>query len=132
MKSGRWLAFIGLVSLWLAACSVQEESVDSETVMKTTPQMYLLDHPDGDIFAFENVVYENAEDIEWMRKLELEIGEKVLEITGTYHEGEDFGTGIATNLPVGTEIFELQENNSPVLIAVVGDQKIPYIGLKEG
>jgi len=61
--------------------------------------------------------------------LDYTIGEQILEIKKQKEKGFGFRDGNANKLPFGTVIYE---TNTPVLIAVVDGEEIPYLAMLEG
>lgn len=83
------------------------------------------------MFQLGGVVYQNAEDVDWVLEEELTIGDKAGSITRSYQEGEEFADGMATLLPVGTELYRPVERGD-ILIAVIDGNEIRYLKLVEG
>jgi len=78
-----------------------------------------------------DVVYVNAEGINWVKQSDITLGKEVLVITNQSNKGEDFVDGTATTLPLGTKIYEPIEKGD-ILIAIVDDTEIRYLGWREG
>jgi hypothetical protein len=98
-----------------------------------TGEEILKENNNADIFIFNNVVYVNASEIQWVQNLNLTIGEKVGSITNVYKSRSKFTNGTATKLLVDTEIFKaLGDRSNEVLLAKVDDRIIIYLALVEG
>ncbi|UOQ86889.1 hypothetical protein [Gracilibacillus salinarum] len=91
----------------------------------------LIDNPEADIFLLNGIVYSNAGDLDWVMEKDWTAGEEVAEITRQTAESNEFTSGTATILPVGTSIYQTEEP-SGLYIAIVNNEEIPYIGLREG
>lgn len=96
-------------------------------------QEILSSNKDADIFLID-VVYINAEenDVSWVNDLDLSLGNQYYEITKQATKPEEFESGTATKLPVGTKIYKPNEKHGPILIAVVNGKEIRYLGQLEG
>ncbi|CAM3815304.1 hypothetical protein [Alkalicoccus chagannorensis] len=124
-----------VVVLLLSACDIQtnnEVESEEEPPGNPTAEEILSSSPDADIFKAGGIIYSNAEDIDWVMEEELTLDEEVLEITEQSNHGEDFENGTATELPVGTKIYDHHEGRGPIYTAVVDDKEIRYLGLIEG
>ncbi|MFD1021004.1 hypothetical protein [Thalassobacillus hwangdonensis] len=119
----------------LGACSEESASEQIETIGSPQVQEILEKNPQADIFVYRAIVYSNAEEVDWVQTVELTLGEEVKVIESEYGGTGVFGQYAATKLPVGTKIYKNgsdRSENSSILIAVVNDTLIPYIGLIEG
>ncbi|MYL35152.1 hypothetical protein GLW08_03910 [Pontibacillus yanchengensis] len=121
-----------IIVVALTACSTQNLSSDDIKTANPTAESFLSEKPEADIFVKGNIVYKNAEQIDWIQDTSFTLGEKVMTIKEVSNEGNNFKHGTASKLSVGTEIFELEKKNGHLLIALVNEEKIPYIGLIEG
>ena len=92
------------------------------------PSDYLANE-DADIFMLEGFVYSKAQGIDWVEETEYTLGQQIGVIKKRTDHSLGFGNGSANVLPVGTKIFE---TNSPLAIAVVNGEEIPYIQQVEG
>lgn len=99
-----------------------------------TPEEILLDDKNADIFVEGDVVYINAQDIEWVNEEKLTAGEKIGDIKKQFDENEEFEDFTATKLPVGAQIYEPEEDviGGLVYIVKIDGKEIRYIGLVEG
>lgn len=114
--------------MFLAGCSKNQIEMSSVNDNPTAQEMLSLNH-DADIFISDEYVFSNAENLDWIRKHEYELGEQIGEIQKQTADYRLFKEWTASKLPVGTKIFE---TNAPFYIAVVKGQEIPYIKLVEG
>lgn len=124
-----------LITIALSACnSGQQLKMDEEGQLYIgSPTAYeiLSKNKKEDIFLMNEVVYVNAEKIDWVKKKKLTLGNVVLEIVRQSSDGEDFTEGTATKLPVGTKIYKPIEKGD-IYIAIVEGREIRYLGLREG
>lgn len=88
--------------------------------------------PNADIFLFDDVVYKNAIDIQWVQERELTLGEEVGSITRNSKIIFRFKNNSATKLPKGTKIFRPNEKSGDILLIKIGDEVIRYFGWREG
>ncbi len=132
MKSFLILIFIVIT---LSACNNEQKfKMDEEGELyigSPTANEILSKNKKEDIFLMNEVVYVNAEKIDWVKKRELTLGDVVLEIVRQSNDGEDFTEGTATKLPVGTKIYKPIEKGD-IYIAIVEGREIRYLGLREG
>ncbi|SDN63163.1 hypothetical protein [Alkalicoccus daliensis] len=131
----RKLYVLIVVILLLAACEIQPDNNEGnaeETIGNPTAEEVLSSSPDADIFMAGDIIYSNAEDIDWVMEADLTLGEEVMEITKQSTNIQEFESGTATELPVGTKIFDHNEHRGAIYIAVVEGEEIRYIGLIEG
>jgi hypothetical protein len=142
MKKLCLLLGILFVSLIIVACTnptiENSDGKDSQRSIGSkgstgnpTVEEILQTNKDADIFVLNGIVYKNAEDIDWVNAKNLTLGEKVIEITKQTNDSKDFQNGTATNLPIGTRIYEPVEKGD-IYIAIVEDKEIRYLGLREG
>lgn len=98
-----------------------------------TGEEILYQNKDADIFVFNDLVYVNADNIEWVKALELKTGEKVGAITKSYKKGSKFENGTATKLPINTEIYKATgDRSNEVLLVKLGNRIIRSLALVEG
>lgn len=120
----RLLLITTFVSLIIASCSSIQEAYKGNP----TPKDF-LSHENADIFMYEGIVYSNVEAVEWVLELDYTIGAQIMEVKKQKKKAFGFRDGTANKLPVGTVIYE---TNTPVLIAVVDGEEIPYLAMLEG
>lgn len=124
-----WL--ILFLSMVLVACNNQTTHEKSGEVLgNPTPEQILSEDEDADIFMLNDIVYTNAEHIEWVNEDELTVGEKVGEIKKQTADSDAFEDFTATKLTVGTKIYEPVENCSIYIVKANGNE-IRYLGLIE-
>jgi|SRR5690625_3425350 len=131
----RSLFLILFLSLVLVACGGNDGSeVEERTTHNPTPEEILSDDKDADIFVESNVVYMNAQNIEWVNEEEITAGEEIGEIKKQSDNSEEFEDFTATKLPVDTKIYEPEDDGIGGLIYIVktDDEEIRYLGLVEG
>ena len=132
------LIFAVLISMFLLiACDSITNTLKSGeehtvTIGNPTPEEILENDQHADIFLLDGVVYQNAEKIEWVQKLDLTIGDKLGEIQKNSNESAAFDNYTATKLPVGTVIYKSNENSGLIMIVMVENKIIRYLGLVEG
>jgi len=134
--------FFGILinSLLLISCSSETNEqvngikVNEQTIINgnPTPEEILTIDKDADIFLIGDVVYKNAEEIEWVRELNLTLGEKSGVIKKNTNNISEFENYTATKLPIGTVIYSPVEKKGPIKIVIVDNKEIRYLGLIEG
>lgn len=128
----RKLLLILLLSIVLVACNSQTTSeISGNEIGNPTAEQVLQNDKDADIFVLNDIVYTNAEGIEWVYEDDLTLGEEVGEIKKQTTDGDAFENFTASQLTVGTKIYEPVENSS-IYIVIVDDKEIRYLGLIEG
>jgi len=129
-KKGLFLILFLLLAL--VACSGNGE--EQHSTHNPTPEEILSEDKDADIFVEGDLVYTNAEDIDWVNEEELTTGEEIGEIKQQSDDSEEFEDFTATKLPVGTKIYEPEEDGigGPIYIVKKDDEEIRYLGLVEG
>lgn len=128
----RKLLLILLLSIVLVACNSQTTSeMSGNDTGNPTAEQVLQNDKDADIFVLNDIVYTNAEGIEWVYEDDLTLGEEVGEIKKQTTDGDAFENFTASQLTVGTKIYEPVENSS-IYIVIVDDKEIRYLGLIEG
>jgi len=125
VKIGLILIVVSLVSLGLTGCAVE----NNQAVLGNPTPKDFLKNEDSDIFVLENIVYSNAQDLEWVKDLDYTLGVQVGEITKVSKKATGFSNGTSNKLPVGTIIYR---TNTPAFIAVVNGKEIPYLMMLEG
>ncbi|WP_391115797.1 hypothetical protein [Psychrobacillus sp. L3] len=118
----RVLFFVSLLLLLLSGCS------NGMITGNPTPKE-MLKNRDVDIFILEDIVYANAQEIEWVTESEYTRGEQVGVITKQKESAFNFNNGTANKLPVGTKIYATGKGFK---VAVVSGIEITYIPLLEG
>jgi hypothetical protein len=118
----RLFFFVLLFLLIVSGCSNDWE------IGNPTPKD-MLKNRDADIFLLGDIVYANAQDIEWVTESEYTLGEQVGIITMQKATAINFNNGKANKLPIGTKIYTTGKGFK---VAVVDGMEIPYIPLIEG
>lgn len=116
-----------LVLFLLPACS----QYATYSTHSPTAEEVLIQNPEADIFQYNGIIYINASDTEWVQQTEITIGNVVGTITDAYKKRRKFKNGMATKLPIGTEIFDVN-GSGQLLIIKSGGKEIKYSCLIEG
>ncbi|WP_211748465.1 hypothetical protein [Paenibacillus sp. Marseille-Q4541] len=116
-----------LILVILSGC-IDEKGTKIQSTSNPGPGDFLT-LADADIFLLRGTVYSNAEDIDWVQKMDYTLGKVAGEITKQTSEPELFENETASRLPVGCKIYE---TNQSFYIAVVNDREIPYLPMIEG
>lgn len=121
-----------LLLLALVACSGNNE--EEYSTHNPTPEEILSQDKDADIFVEDDLVYINAKDIDWVNEEELTIGKEIGEIKKQSTNSEEFESFTASKLPVGTKIYETNEDvvGGYIYIVKKDGEEIRYVGLPEG
>ncbi|MEH7388806.1 hypothetical protein [Bacillus sp. JJ1474] len=77
----------------------------------------------------DGYVYSNVKNIDWVKDTEYILGKQVGEIRKQTNKSFGFNDCAVNVLPVGTKIHE---TNSPIVVAVVNGEEIPYLKMIEG
>ncbi|PKR78141.1 hypothetical protein CEY16_09515 [Halalkalibacillus sediminis] len=96
-----------------------------------TPGEILSQNEDADIFMLKGIVYQNAENLQWVIDENPTSSEQVGEIESQTSDAESFKNGTATDLPVGTKIYETNVGKG-IYIAEVDEEEKLYLALIEG
>ena len=113
-----------LITGMSAGCAGMRQPTDD-----VSPVAVYAEDKNADFFVYEDTVYVNAQDIEWIQAMQLTAGEQEGEIKRT-GVTEDFQDWDATVLDEGTVIYE--SDASGVLLADEGDKLVPYLKYVEG
>ncbi|MGV3489159.1 MAG: hypothetical protein ACO1OC_11325 [Tuberibacillus sp.] len=120
--------FITLIILCMMALAGCEEKNVVQTHPPTALEI-LQDHPSADIFQWDGRAYQTG--IAWVDELELTKKEYIGKISKHYVNGKPFSDGMATQLPVGAEIYSSNEREDIYIVEVKGDIK-KYLVSTEG
>ena len=101
----------------------------SLTVENDSPESVYAEDKNADFFVYEDTVYINAQDVEWVRNMQLTAGEQAGEIKRT-DVTKGFEDWDGTVLEPGTVIYE--SDASEILLAEDGDELVPYLKYVEG
>ena len=113
-----------LITGMSAGCAGMRQPTDD-----VSPEAVYAEDKNADFFVYEDTVYVNAQDIEWIQAMQLTAGEQEGEIKRT-GVTEDFQDWDATVLDEGTVIYE--SDASGVLLADEGDELVPHLKYVEG
>lgn len=113
-----------LIAGMSAGCAGMRQPTDD-----VSPEAVYAEDKNANFFVYEDTVYVNAQDIEWIQAMQLTAGEQEGEIKRT-GVTEDFQDWDATVLDEGTVIYE--SDASGVLLADEGDELVPYLKYVEG
>ena len=135
----KYLIFSAVLLILITGCATEtpantqgkDEKSGQHVITNPTAEEVLAGNADADIFVANNTVYVNAENIDWVKELNLTLGNIELEIISQSNKGEDFVEGTASKLPVGTKIYKPVEKGN-IYIAVVDGAEIRYLGWVEG
>ena len=100
-----------------------------KTTSNPTPEQVYSNDNNVDMFVYEEIVYINAADVDWVKSETFDKGDMIGKIRASGITS-DFENWDATVLPVGTEIYE--SDDSQILLAGLGEQLIPYLKWVEG
>ncbi|MBU8878844.1 hypothetical protein BGM26_07570 [Bacillus sp. FJAT-29790] len=125
MNFSKLLLPFSILLIFLVGCN--NDYISSATSNPTLKEYFKYDN--ADIFLLNGYVFSNAQDVEWVTELKYELGEQVGEITKQADKASKFENGTANKLPIGTEIFK---TDTPVNIAIVDGEEIPYLKMVEG
>ncbi len=100
-----------------------------KTTSNPTPEQVYSNNKDVDMFVYEDIVYINATNVDWVKSATFDKGDMIGKISDSGMTS-DFNNWNATVLPVGTEIYE--SDNSEILLANSGGQLVPYLKYVEG
>jgi hypothetical protein len=126
MNFAKNLLPLSILFIFIVGCNNGYSS--SPSIGNPTPKDYLK-YDNADIFLLDGYVFSNAEDVEWVTKMEYKLGEQVGEITKQADKASKFKNGTANKLPIGTKVFE---TDTPAYIAIVDGKEIPYFKMVEG
>ena len=101
----------------------------SPTAENASPESVYAEDKNADFFVYEDTVYINAQDVEWVRNMQLTAGEQAGEIKRT-DVTKGFEDWDDTVLEQGTVIYE--SDASEILLAEAGGELVPYLKYVEG
>lgn len=105
-----------------------DTSFQQHTIGNPTPADFLSDQ-NADIFYFGDVVYSNAEHLDWAKERKYTKTELLGEITKQTSQADIFVEGTANKLFLGTKIFD---TDTEIFVAIVNGKEIRYIKMVEG
>ncbi|MFO1445121.1 hypothetical protein KDN24_18355 [Bacillus sp. Bva_UNVM-123] len=97
-----------------------------------TARSILKEDSRADILQYNQLIYINATNLKIDGKAEFTKDEKLGEIMKTTTSSKNFKDFFATQLPIGTEIYSTNDNNTYTIIAKVNGKEILYTVLLEG
>lgn len=109
----------------------EETAIKEPRTSKHIIQEIMENNNNADIFYFNQIVYINAEDYNWVQSLELKVGEEIGEIKKNSKTPGSFSDWTATNLPIGTKLYKVENYPGPIYLAVIDGQTIPYLAIME-
>ncbi|WP_345239316.1 hypothetical protein [Pontibacillus salipaludis] len=127
MNSSKLILSLIIMFVLLVGCNDGTTVHLSTKSNNPTPKDYL--ESDTDIFLLSGYVFSNAQDVDWVKELEYELGEQIGEITKQSEQASQFTNGTANKLPVGTKVFK---TDTQAYIAIVEDEEILYLKMVEG
>lgn len=116
-------SIIFIIMIGITGCNT------AKATSNPTPEQVYSDDNNVDMFIYEDIVYINAADVDWVKNETFDKGDRIGEISESGITS-DFNNWDATVLPVGTEIYE--SDNAQILLANSGEQLIPYLKWVEG
>lgn len=90
----------------------------------TPEQLYFDDHSIIDMFVYEDAAYVNVTDIDGVKNETFEKDKYIRKISNIGITN-DFNNWDATLLPIGTEIYE--SDNNQILLANLREKFVPYV-----
>lgn len=96
---------------------------------ESTPEQLYSDDHSIDMFVYEDAAYVNVTDIDGVKNETFEKDKYIGKISNT-GVTNDFNNWDATLLPIGTEIYE--SDNNQILLASLGEKFVPYMKYVEG
>lgn len=121
---------LGNLLLW--GCSAESDEPNQTTVItigNPTAQEILENDPKADIFQWNGTIYQT--NIDWVDELVLTEGELVGIVNYHTSNPSDFKDSTANGLPIGTEIYKVNERND-ILMTKYNDELKYYYQLVEG
>ncbi|WP_078551931.1 hypothetical protein [Bacillus alkalicellulosilyticus] len=114
-------------------CSAKTGNQENQMVVIKSPTVdeILATDENADLFVMNEVVYVNAEDVDWVQERELTLSQESFEIIKQAKKGDEFSNGTATKIPVGTKVYKPNEKGD-IFIAIVDGEEIRYLGWREG
>lgn len=97
-----------------------------------TAKSILNEHSQADILQYNQLIYINATNLEWIKKVEYNKSEKIGEIVKTTNSPKNFKDFYATKLKSGTEIFSTNDHDIHTIIVELDGQQLLYTVLLEG
>jgi hypothetical protein len=129
----RNFAIVICLILFISGCKfLTVESKKTVTVGNPTAAEILGKDHEADIFQYNNLIYINASQIEWIQEDTYEKGPKIAEIIKQSMDSDEFTDGTASKLPIGTKVFQVVGNGQLLLMVEKDDREIVYLAQIEG
>ena len=127
-RKGKFLFLFTILLVVLTGYRISHENSETVTIGNPTPKDF-LEESNADIFLFDNIVYSNVDNLDWVKDLNYSIGEEIGEITKQTKKANHYKNGTSNKLPVGTKIYK---TDTQIYIAIVDGKEIPYLKMLEG
>lgn len=130
MKSLYFCILVFGLIIGTVGCTKEVEVVTVNTSDNDDPENIYRQRPDIDMFVYNGTAYVNAEDVDWVMKLELTPDVLLCQIEAQYVDG-DFKNYDSTKLEVGTEVYLVEERRD-ILVVKLGETYYRYLAWVEG
>lgn len=128
----KFTLMVGVILLMTGCNFTSVGSEKIHTMNHPSAEEILAEDHEADIFQYNNVIYINAENIDWVQEDVYEKGAKISEITKQNDDSSQFIDGTANKLPVGTKVFQTKGNGLLLLMIEKEEEEIIYLGIVEG
>lgn len=128
----KFMFMVGILLLMTGCHFTSAGSEKVHTMSKPTAEEILAEDHEADIFQYNNVIYINATNIDWVQEKTYDKGAKLSEITRKQDDSTQFIDGTANKLPIGTNVFQTKGNGLLLLMIEKEDKEVIYLGLVEG
>jgi len=123
------IAFV-LMCVFIISLSACSNSVSTD--INASAEVLYSNNNSIDLLIYDNIVYINAKNIDWISDFDFESDEIIGKITRT-NVKEKFKNFDATVLDVGTVLYSVSSSPSDSLILVyIDDVAVPYYSYQEG
>jgi len=123
------IAFV-LMCVFIISLSACSNSVSTD--INASAEVLYSNNNSIDLLIYNNIVYINAKNIDWISDFDFESDEIIGKITRT-NVKEKFKNFDATVLDVGTVLYSVSSSPSDSLILVyIDDVAVPYYSYQEG
>lgn len=98
-------------------------------IEKQTAKEILTNDHDADIFQYNGLIYTSSSSHtkELFEDVNLDKGKQISQIIRQSNDHNEFIDGVATKLPIGTEIYQVPGEGLAVLTVVIDGERIFYI-----
>ena len=100
---------------------------NNNSIEKRTAEEILTENPEADIFQYNGLIYSNSNNEDIDENVNLEKGKQVSETTKKSTNHVEFLNGTATNLAVGTKIYQVPGEGLAVLTVIKNGKRIIYL-----